>query len=508
MEEKLINVGIFWAFPTKVDGVWDFCEAKKSYPKSSANALRFIEYPYTHYEKWDDVASSVEPHDCDYYPRGRVIYDTNLNRHLIFADECLDEFCLQDIAELFGAENFILCRDEHYVSEFTKKHNAEKTAKQSLSYNVLRGKDKIGETIIEIAYGANRILVELGKSLEGGDELFEHQLLKKHYSAVIISHYHEDHAGLIYRKYDCPVFVGEGAYRVLNAMSAYRCIELPKNIETYRNAKSFKIGGIKITPFLCDHSAYDSYMLLFEAGGKSILYTGDFRFHGRKDRDKLLSALPEAVDILIHEGTNIGKNCEIISESELENKAVEIMKSMQGPVFVLQSSSNIDRLVSIYRASRKSGRITYMDNYTSQIAISAGGHIPRPDAFIDVIAFTPRPVYGQRRASFMEIQNKRRLDAIANGTKKFTMFVRQSMTNYLKKLISQAHIQGATLIYSIWKGYKELEYTARFLEEMSALGMRIIDLHTSGHASEKDIELLKQRVKAKQTVCVHTENPV
>lgn len=377
---------------------------------------------------------------------------------------------------------------------------------KELEYNVLRGRDRIGENLIEISYGKTKILVELGKSLDDGDEQFEREILQKPYFAVVVSHYHEDHAGLIKYKTDCPVYIGQGAYRILKARGDFNGEDISDNILTYRNGQPFYAGNVKITPFLCDHSAYDSYMLLFEAGGKSILYTGDFRFHGRKDKEKLLAALPKRVDVLIHEGTNIGKNSCTMTEVELENKAVEIMRATDRPVFVLQSGTNIDRLVSIYRASKRSGRITYMDNYMSLIASAAGGSIPRPDLFRDVIAFTPRPVRGKRRDMFLEIQNKRGLKGIANGAKKFTMFVRPSMLEYIKKLHSTAHMCGATLVYSMWKGYKDNEDMKEFLSEIQALGLNVIDLHTSGHASAEDIELLKQTVNPKEIVCVHTES--
>ena len=377
-----------------------------------------------------------------------------------------------------------------------------------MEYSILRGADRIGENLIEISCGNTKILVELGKSLDGGDELFEQEILNRKYSAVVISHYHEDHAGLIKYKRDCPVYIGGGAYRILDAMAQFRGEKCQENIFTYQTSHPFYIGEIKVTPYLCDHSAYDSYMLLFEGEGKKILYTGDFRFHGRKNKDKLIASLPKEVDVLIHEGTNIGKATSALTEAELEDRAVEVMTGTENPVFVLQSGSNIDRLVSIYRASKKSGRIMYMDNYTSLIAGAAGGHIPRPDTFPDVIAFTPRAVRGKRAALFMQIKNKRGIKGIASGTKRFTMLVRPSMLEYVKKLISLAHIHGATLIYSMWKGYKQDEDTANFLKELSALGVETVDLHTSGHACEEDVSLLKSTVNAKQTVCVHTEKKV
>ena len=127
MKEKLVNVGIFWAVPNKWEGGWSFYEVKKTYQLSDANSLGFIDYPYSHYEKWDDVRSASETDDCYYYPRGRVLYNVNTGKHRIFADECLDECDLWELIEMFEIEDFELCRDEHYVSVFTQKHKTAVT---------------------------------------------------------------------------------------------------------------------------------------------------------------------------------------------------------------------------------------------------------------------------------------------------------------------------------------------------------------------------------------------
>ncbi|MCH5158676.1 MAG: hypothetical protein J1F33_05730 [Clostridiales bacterium] len=504
---KMIKVGIFWAVPDKYEGGWNFYEVVKSYELSAANSLGFIDYPYSHYEKWDDVRGASETPDCYHYPRGRVLYDTNQNKHRIFADECLDEYDLHELIELFEIKDFELCRDEHYVSAFTKK-NENSSAAPALTYNVLRGKDKIGENLIEISYGETKLLVELGKALDGGDELSdtERSVLKTPYNAVIVSHYHADHAGLIGYKKDCPIYIGNGAYRILAANNEYRGQAMPSNITTYRNDKSFYIGKIKVTPFLCDHSAFDSYMLLFEAGGKSVLYTGDFRFHGRKDKEKLLARLPKKVNTLICEGTNVDNSKPCFSESVLEDKLVGIMRQSEKPVLVLQSATNIDRLVSVYRAAKRSGRILYEDNYAALIAGAAGGKIPRPDVFKDVYAFTPRVLRGKRKDMFFEFENKRGLRQIPKNSR-FVMLVRPSMLEYVKKLAQKMDLYGAILIYSVWSGYKERPEMAEFLTEVEKMGIKIKTLHTSGHASADDIELLKQTVSADEYVTVHSSVP-
>ena len=496
---ELVKVGIFWAVPNGLGGQ-SALEVSKNFLKIEADKRGFINYPNSHFEVWEDEMKELGD-DCYKHPRGRVIFDTNRNRYLIYADECVSAEVIDEIVKLYGIEDYELRRDEHYVCP-----HCENTM-FNLKYNILRGKDKIGENLIEISYGKTKILVELGKALDGDDKLsdMERGVLETDYNAVIVSHYHADHAGLISYKSDCPVYIGSGAYRIIEAMCEYHGEAVAGNVTTYRNGKAFNVGGIKITPFLCDHSAYDSYMLLFEAGGKSILYTGDFRFHGRKEKEKLLSRLPSKVNTLICEGTNIKSDKQCFSESELENKAVDIIKGSDRPVFILQSASNIDRLVSFYRASKRSGRVFYEDNYTALLASAACGSIPRPDVFKDVIAFTPRPVRGKRKDMFFGFKNKCGMGRIAENSR-FVMLVRPSMLGYLKKLSDKTDLSGAVLIYSMWNGYKDKAEMKEFLGGIEKLGMQIRTLHTSGHASQKDIELLKQTVSAENYITVHTDS--
>jgi ribonuclease J len=46
--------------------------------------------------------------------------------------------------------------------------------------------------------------------------------------------------------------------------------------------ETLRRGPFAITPRLVDHSAFEAYALLVEAGGRRLFYSGDFRAHGRK----------------------------------------------------------------------------------------------------------------------------------------------------------------------------------------------------------------------------------
>lgn len=129
----------------------------------------------------------------------------------------------------------------------------------------------------------------------------------------------------------------------------------------------------------------------YEAEGESVLYTGDFRSNGRKSFDALLKSLPDSLDALLCEGTTLSRDGHVtVTERELEEQAVKLFRETTGPVFVLQSSMNIDRIVTMYRAAKRSGRIFLEETYMADVAAAAGDRIPNP-AFDDVYAFISSP---------------------------------------------------------------------------------------------------------------------
>ena len=375
----------------------------------------------------------------------------------------------------------------------------------TLEYKILRGADKIGANLLEFSYKDTKILVEFGCELDNEEGLTaqEQELIEAGYDAAIISHYHGDHAANI-AELKCPVYMGQKCKAVMEIQTEYTRVKMPKEVKTFRSHKPFRIGAIKITPYLCDHSAFDSYMLLIEGGGKKILYTGDYRSSGRKDFEKLLNKLPSEVDVLITEGTNWGRITPNLSEKELEQQAVEIIQKSDKPIFVLQSSTNIDRLVSFFRAAKNLK--FYIDDYQAQICNAVEGNIPRPDIFPNVYAFMSRGFRGNRYEKYNKMKNKISRKAIGKQNK-YVIIVHCSHLDYIKKLShnEKADLNGAILIYSLWDGYMARDDMKAFLNEITDLGIKIVTLHASGHADEDTVKRLIMQVNPKKVECIHTE---
>lgn len=260
-----------------------------------------------------------------------------------------------------------------------------------------RGTKEIGGTCVELKADKTRILIDFGmplvdikhepfdsKTLAGKsiDDLKELKVLpdikglykdeEKGIDAILISHSHMDHYGLLnYVHKDIPVYMSQGAKELIEVSTIFTPNKLEKINSSVINAKRpFSIGDIKIVPYLVDHSAFDALAFLIEADGKRLFYSGDFRGHGRKSMlfKKMIERPPEDVDYLLMEGSMIGRGDQAYKDELSVQAGIEkALKRTDNITFIFASSQNIDRLVSAYKACLKTNSIFVIDIYTAYI---------------------------------------------------------------------------------------------------------------------------------------------
>ena len=378
-----------------------------------------------------------------------------------------------------------------------------------MEINIIRGQNQIGGSIIEISSKNAKIILDIGSNLDDKkiivpeiEGLFKGE---SKYDGVLISHYHGDHIGLATKILpEISIYMGEKSYEIHKVSNEYIGKEYLKEPKTFKTEEEFLIGDIKIIPYLCDHSAFDSYMFLLDCEGKKILYTGDFRSNGRKSFELLLRKLPK-IDILITEGTNLSDN-KIgkvnLAEKELEKKGIEILEGNDKSVFVLMAATNIDRIVTFYKIANATKRLFLLDTYAGLITDTIGGNIPNPRTFFNVRIFLTTPNKHEILENYS--QNKIGKNEIANSN--FMMSIRSSMKQYLANRSKEFSFKDCVLFYSMWEGYKKQENMKEFLKFMEEKGVKIISLHTSGHADEKDFDKLIKKIEPKIIIPVHTEN--
>ncbi len=268
-----------------------------------------------------------------------------------------------------------------------------------------RGSKQIGGNCVEIESCGQRLLVDFGLPLdaEGNNIQYLPKIrgldgLDPSLLGILISHPHLDHFGLLaHVSPKIPVGMGAAARRILKAAAPFLHGGWPIPTEgwNYHSGQSFEIGPFSVTPFLVDHSAYDAYALQIESSGKRIFYTGDFRSHGRKATlfEHLTKNPPQDIDTMLLEGSSLGRladSQQFPTEKEIENQLVQIFSNTEGLVLIHTSGQNLDRIVSIFRASRRTERKMIIDLYTAAILEATDNANLPQSSWSDVALYVPQ----------------------------------------------------------------------------------------------------------------------
>ena len=393
-----------------------------------------------------------------------------------------------------------------------------------MRFCIHRAASQIGGNCIEVQACGSAILLDLGLPLDAEractDLLPSLQGIAKGETgdllAVVLSHPHQDHYGLLScANPELPVYIGSGAERLLRAAAFFTSsAQIPQRTITYEAFRPFQVGPFKITAFPVDHSAYDAYCLLIEAEGKRLLYSGDFRFHGRKRRlmNSILKRLPKNVDVLLMEGTVVGRDDaeSRTTEAELETLVVNAIKQHKSLALAYFSPQNVDRLVTFFRAALRTGRSLVVDVYTAHILDALElSSLPSAQNSHDIRVFLPKQQKIQivRAGCFdlVEPYRQRRIfsSELCASPERWLCLFRPSMCRDFE---SMSCLTGAVLLYSLWPGYlkKDGGELQRWAERN---GVSIQIHHTSGHASLPDLIRFAESVAPKMLVPIHSTQP-
>jgi len=421
--------------------------------------------------------------------------------------------------------------------------------------NVHRGAHEIGGTCVELSTKNTKILLDFGIPLTNplGGEFDESCLKNKsigklrsegilpdikglysdetpQVAAILISHSHRDHYGfLTYGHPDIPIYISNGARKLVNALNKFIHAEKRINIKNYvlvSHKRSFTIGDFRITPYLVDHSGFDamSYHITDKINGKSVFYSGDFRATGWKKNlfRRFIATPPKKVNYLIMEGTMIEReDGDYSDERSVLERLINIIRTSKNNVtLACVSGQNIDRIVTFYKAIRKTRSLLVMDPYTAyvlHVIQTSRKTIPQADwSGVRVLIenyFRKGDIYmnkiGCSDPSFSKMvgRSKIKVHELSKLNCKALVLMRNTMIPVINRICG---IAGATLVYSQWEGYlrKKNKGTDKFFEFVDRNKLSVEHVHTGGHANIATLKEFAHTVVPKgKIIPVHTTSP-
>ena len=383
-----------------------------------------------------------------------------------------------------------------------------------MTITIHRGTHKIGGCVTEYESKGWKLFVDYGEELPGspktGDlkvEGLTHGDLSK--SALLITHYHGDHIGsVVDLPESLPIYMGGLAVKIQKLLSsrlAYRnerharLKERLDKFHTFKPYDVFDVGPFTITPINIDHSAFDAYGFKIKVGEVCVYHTGDFRTHGFRSSKypKLMEEYVGKVDYVVSEGTNVMRiTKEAEKESDLQKRFIKHFRENYANVVYL-SSTNIDRLFSLYHAALEVKKPFLVDDYQKDVmdTIKNDDGLWNKSSLYQYGEFPPYDVSHSIPSKLKKLIEDKGYVLMARVSPKFDRIINKlpgEKQNYL----------------SMWEGYVDVTKKGVYNESLAkALGEKYIPMHTSGHSDVKSMREVFRLLQPKAIIPIHTENP-
>ena len=337
---------------------------------------------------------------------------------------------------------------------------------------------------------------------------------------IVLTHAHRDHFGLGHLvKPDIPVFGSEVTKNLIGAARMFFPDTIdPERMISLDSWAPVTAGPFTIKAYPVDHSAPGAIAVEVSASGKKIFYTGDLRATGYKKKlfDHIIQRPPENIDALIMEGSSLGREVDeypFPDEPSVGKALIQEAKDEKALVLLFCSSQNADRIVGAFKAARKSGRELVLDYYTAYILHLLEKHSGGIASVLDNARFLYWKGHGDgfRRVNniaFLGYMRKKHArifpeEIIANPQK---FLVAAKPNGRLAAITKGLAPEQLKCIWSMWSGYLQ-KPDNNFIKFCTEKNISYKEIHTSGHASIKDLARLVKAVNPACLVPIHTFYP-
>ena len=385
--------------------------------------------------------------------------------------------------------------------------------KEGIYFLPLGGSDEIGMNMYTYVVNGKIIVVDAGygflnDDFPGMDMCYASPEFLENYKedilGLFITHGHEDHLGAIaqiWPSLQCPVYATDFSLGLIKErLSEYNMQDIVPLVSVNKE-RVVKLDGFEIEFIPIAHSIPETSALYIKTPYGNIMHATDWRFDDNKlsmvktDFDALERASKEGVDIFVCDSTNVMVDEPQASEEDVRENLLKIIPELEGGIVATCFASNIMRLESMILAAKAAGRTPVLVGRSlitnMKIATECG--------------------------YLKEYTNVHTIDEVEGITSDKALYIcTGSQANYRSAMTLIAndenkHIKlGAddNVIFSSKMIPGNEDKIERLQEKILAKGSNVITaedylVHTSGHATKKDLKAMYELLNPKIVLPVH-----
>ncbi len=379
----------------------------------------------------------------------------------------------------------------------------------------LGGLGEVGKNMYVIEQNDEIIIIDSGilfpEDNYGVDYIIpDYTYLKENEKKIIglfITHGHEDHIGgipYLLSQVKIPIIFACGLAVGLIKNKLSQFANLHVTIEEFNKNSIYTFNNFEISFFRTNHSIPDSYGIAIKTAYGYILHTGDFKFDftpiaEHTEYAKITKFSEQGIVLLLSDSTNAGVSNFAPSERKVSQNINTIFSKIKGRVIISTFASNVYRVQQIVEASVRAGRKMIVFGRSMEKTINVGQqlkYIKAPQGtFINVSEFPHLP---PEKITILSTGSQGEplaaLSRIAEGTHKHIKIM-----------------PGDTIVFSSSAIPGNQASVNRTINKLYKAGANVIinspltDTHTSGHASDSELQLMLCLTKPKYFMPIHGE---
>jgi ribonuclease J len=391
--------------------------------------------------------------------------------------------------------------------------------------------------------------------------------------AVLISHAHMDHMSYIHHlRKEIQLVMSQGSHAILQTFQETRAggqndllIQSPafqirpskrgggytkvtkrdgyetRPLNVFEYGKKFKVGDLEVIAYEVDHSLPGATAYLIHASEGTILYTGDYRFHGYlgdKTREMIEQVSQEDVSTVITEGTRITTETGT-TETEVYTHAKQLAENTKGLVVATFPVRDLTRLTTFHKIACETGRklvIDFNQAYLLEQYKQFSNRYPGSDD-PNICIYASRKSWGLAGRKDVEsnipgVDYPEKIVDQDYATWQRDYLHRDNVINYLdlqdqneyimvcsyfqlNQLLDVKPVPGSKYLRSITEPFSDemrldAERVQNWLDllKLDLHGMGSEDkLHASGHASGTEVKETMEKINPKMIIPIHTDEP-